>query len=40
MKHDPVIDEYSKEPANESFLTKVHQKAIREVIEEVKNNDQ
>ena len=43
MKHDPVINEirpYLKEPANESFLTKVHQKDIREVIEEIKDNDQ
>ena len=43
MKHDPVINEirpYSKEPANKSFLTKVHQKYIREVIEEIKDNDQ
>ena len=42
MKHDPVIEEiqpYLKEPANVSFLKKVHQNDIRELIEEVKENE-
>ena len=39
MKQDSVIDElrpYLKEPANVSFFKTVHQKDVRELIEEVK----
>ena len=42
MKHDRMIDElrpYLKEPANDSFLKKVHQKDVRKLIIEVKETE-